>query len=207
MLLRLLKKEKQNLLANNLIIENFSEPHLNEVFSIESNSNPTPWKIDTFKQVLEVRTMSFVIKDESKMMDDDSNQDQTHYQNIEYFDIKQLIQEEVSLNYPNIVRCEEKCLEIKPLKTEEKNFPFEDFKNIGYASYVFGQKSYNGVAILAKNKIQGIEKNFFRDQKNQARTISCDIKLKSNIIKVINIYVPNGNPIDTDKYDLSLIHI
>ena len=90
---------------------------------------------------------------------------------------------------------------LQEIKTEEKNFPFEDFKNIGYTSYVFGQKSYNGVAILAKNKIQGIEKNFFRDQKNQARTISCDIKLKSNIIKVINIYVPNGNPIDTDKYD------
>ncbi len=90
---------------------------------------------------------------------------------------------------------------LQEIKTEEKNFPFEDFKNIGYASYVFGQKSYNGVAILAKNKIQDIEKNFFKDQKNQARTISCDIKLKSNIIKIINIYVPNGNPIDTDKYD------
>ena len=68
MLLRLSKKEKQNLLANNLIIENFSEPHLNEVFSIENNSNPTPWKIDTFKQVLEVRTISFVIKDENKIV-------------------------------------------------------------------------------------------------------------------------------------------
>ena len=68
MLLRLLKKEKRNLQANNLIIENFSEPHLNEVFSIESNSNPTPWKIETFKQVLEVRTMSFVIKDENKII-------------------------------------------------------------------------------------------------------------------------------------------
>ena len=68
MLLRLSKKEKQNLQANNLIIENFSEPHLNEVFLIESNSNPTPWKIDTFKQVLEVRTMSFVIKDENKII-------------------------------------------------------------------------------------------------------------------------------------------
>ena len=66
---------------------------------------------------------------------------------------------------------------LQEIKTEEKNFPFEDFKNIGYTSYVFGQKSYNGVAILAKNKIQGIEKNFFRDQKNQARTISVIINI------------------------------
>ena len=73
---------------------------------------------------------NLVIKDESMMMDDDSNQDQTHYQNIEYFDIKQLIQEEVSLNYPNIVRCEENCLEIKPLKTEEKNLPFKKIRDL-----------------------------------------------------------------------------
>ena len=73
---------------------------------------------------------NLVIKDESMMMDDDSNQDQTHYQNIEYFDIKQLIQEEVSLNYPNIVRCEEKCLEIKPLKKEEKNLPFKKIRDL-----------------------------------------------------------------------------
>ena len=73
---------------------------------------------------------NLVIKDESMMMDDDSNQDQTHYQNIEYFDIKQLIQEEVSLNYPNIVRCKENCLEIKPLKKEEKNFPFKKIRDL-----------------------------------------------------------------------------
>jgi len=73
---------------------------------------------------------NLVIKDESIMMDDDSNQYQTHYQNIEYFDIKQLIQEEVSLNYPNIVRCKENCLEIKPFKTEEKNFPFKKIRDL-----------------------------------------------------------------------------
>ena len=47
----------------------------------------------------------------------------------------------------------------KPNLDNDKSISFEDFKNIGYASYVFGQKSYNGVAILSKNKIQDIEKN------------------------------------------------
>ena len=73
---------------------------------------------------------NLVIKDESLMMDDDSNQDQTHYQNLEYFDVKQLIQEEVSLNYPNIVKCEEDCLEIKPIKKEEKNLPFKKIRDL-----------------------------------------------------------------------------
>ncbi len=43
-------------------------------------------------------------------------------------------------------------LMIQEIKTEEKNFPFNDFKNLGYQSYVFGQKSYNGVAFLSKKK-------------------------------------------------------
>ena len=38
---------------------------------------------------------------------------------------------------------------IQEIKTEEKNFPFNDFKNLGYESYVYGQKSYNGVAIIS----------------------------------------------------------
>lgn len=73
---------------------------------------------------------NLVIKDKALMMDDDSSQDQTHYQNLEYFDIKQLIQEEVSLNYPNIVKCEEDCLEIKPIKKEEKNLPFKKIRDL-----------------------------------------------------------------------------
>ena len=38
---------------------------------------------------------------------------------------------------------------IQEIKTEEKNFPFNDFKNLGYESHVSGQKSYNGVAFLS----------------------------------------------------------
>ena len=42
------------------------------------------------------------------------------------------------------------------IKTEEKNFPLQDFKNLGYNSHVFGQKSYNGVAFLSKIDINKI---------------------------------------------------
>ncbi len=92
-------------------------------------------------------------------------------------------------------------LMIQEIKTEEKNFPFQDFKNIGYNCYVFGQKSYNGVAIISKKKIESIEKTFLIDKKKQSRVIVGNIKNKSSSIKLINIYVPNGNPIGTDKYE------
>ena len=42
------------------------------------------------------------------------------------------------------------------IKTQNENFPTEAFKSLGYYSYVFGQKSYNGVAFLSKNKIENI---------------------------------------------------
>ena len=73
---------------------------------------------------------NLVIKDESLMMDDDSNQDQTHYQNLEYFDVIQLIQEELSLNYPNIVKCEQNCNQVECLEKEEKNLPFKKIRDL-----------------------------------------------------------------------------
>ena len=45
---------------------------------------------------------------------------------------------------------------IQEIKTEEKNFPFSDFTNLGYESHIFGQKSYNGVAFLSKINIDKI---------------------------------------------------
>ncbi len=89
---------------------------------------------------------------------------------------------------------------IQEIKTEEKNFPFTDLENLGYKSYVFGQKSYNGVAILSKINITEIDLKFIKDIKKQSRIIACNIKNKSKNIKLINVYVPNGNPIDTEKY-------
>ena len=90
---------------------------------------------------------------------------------------------------------------IQEIKTEEKNFPFSDFKNLGYESHVFGQKSYNGVAFLSKVNIDKINIQFIKDKNNQSRIIVGNIKSKSKNIKLINIYVPNGNPVGTEKYE------
>ena len=92
-------------------------------------------------------------------------------------------------------------LMIQEIKTEEKNFPFNDFKNLGYKSHVFGQKSYNGVAFLSRVNIDKINIQFLKDKNNQSRIIVGDIKNKLKDIKLINIYAPNGNPVDTEKYE------
>ena len=90
---------------------------------------------------------------------------------------------------------------VQEIKTQNENFPYNEFNQMGYDSHVFGQKSYNGVAIISKKKVKNINTNFFKDDLNQSRIITGDIELKKKKIKLINIYVPNGNPIDTDKYD------
>ncbi len=87
------------------------------------------------------------------------------------------------------------------IKTQEENFPFDEFKKFGYTSHVFGQKSYNGVAIVSKVKVKNINKDFIKDDLKQSRVITGEIQLKKKMIELINIYVPNGNPVDTDKYD------
>ena len=89
---------------------------------------------------------------------------------------------------------------VQEIKTEEKNFPFNDFKKLGYKSYVFGQKSYNGVAFLSKVNIDKIDLEFIKDKNKQSRIIVGEIKNKSKRVKLINIYAPNGNPINTEKY-------
>ena len=90
---------------------------------------------------------------------------------------------------------------LQEIKTENKNFPTTDFEKEGYTSYIFGQKSYNGVAFLSKIKINNISTNFIKDKLKQSRIIEGDIKNKKDSIKLINIYVPNGNPVETEKYD------
>ncbi len=92
-------------------------------------------------------------------------------------------------------------LMLQEIKTENKNFPVNDFEKIGYISHIFGQKSYNGVAFLTKVKFDNVNIEFIKDKLNQSRIIEGNIKNKKKIIKLINIYVPNGNPINTEKYE------
>ncbi len=52
-----------------------------------------------------------------------------------------------------LVKYKPEILMMQEIKTEDLNFPYEDFSSLDYESHVFGQKSYNGVAIVSKNKV------------------------------------------------------
>ena len=92
-------------------------------------------------------------------------------------------------------------LMMQEIKTPDDTYPYDDIKSLKYENYVFGQKSYNGVAIVSKKKLSNIKNDIFKDKLKQSRIITADIKHKSKNIQIINIYTPNGNPVDTEKYD------
>ena len=91
----------------------------------------------------------------------------------------------------------------------DDSFPIEPFEKLGYSVEVYGQKSYNGVAIISKIKAENVKKGFYgcndSDQNieislDQKRLISADI----NGIKFINVYVPNGSSIESSKFEYKI---
>tara|TARA_X000001036_G_scaffold436509_1_gene479816 strand:+ start:264 stop:1040 length:777 start_codon:yes stop_codon:yes gene_type:complete len=90
---------------------------------------------------------------------------------------------------------------LQEIKTQIETYPKDIFTKAGYESYVFGQKSYNGVAIVSKQKLTNINTNFVKDEYKQSRIITGELSLGKKKIDLINIYVPNGNPVDTEKYE------
>lgn len=90
---------------------------------------------------------------------------------------------------------------LQELKCQTKAFPSEQFEDIGYNCAVFGQKTYNGVAILSKYLIEDIifGSEIFDDDE-QARYIEAFI----NGFKIASVYVPNGQSVELPAYQYKL---
>ena len=81
---------------------------------------------------------------------------------------------------------------LQEIKTQNENFPSEIFKENGYNSYVFGQKSYNGVSFLSKSKIENVKNDFLKDKLKQSRIITGEIvlnKKKQNLLIFMSLMV------------------
>lgn len=89
---------------------------------------------------------------------------------------------------------------LQELKCTEETFPFEPFEDLGYNVIVFGQKSYNGVAIFSKMPLEDVRKGFLGFEDDQARYIEAF----AGGIRVASLYVPNGMEVGSDKYAYKL---
>jgi len=70
------------------------------------------------------------------------------------------IKEYLKRSSPDILMMQE-------IKTEDPTFPYDDFSALDYESHVFGQKSYNGVAIISKHKLENIRTDLIKDKLKQ----------------------------------------
>ena len=81
-------------------------------------------------------------------------------------------------------------LMMQEIKTPDETYPYDDIKKLNYENYVFGQKSYNGVAIISKKKLTNIENDIFKDKLKQSRIISADFNYKKKVLKLLTFIHP-----------------
>jgi exodeoxyribonuclease-3 len=94
---------------------------------------------------------------------------------------------------------------LQELKCEDHAFPTSAFEELGYNVITHGQKTYNGVAILSKQKPGDVRRGLDGDDEDtQARYIEAVFSLGSSVVRVASIYLPNGNPPDTEKFTYKL---
>jgi exodeoxyribonuclease-3 len=106
------------------------------------------------------------------------------------------------LRYLREVEPDVLCLQ--ELKCVEASFPRLEVEALGYNCAIHGQKGFNGVAILAKRPFE-VESGLPGDPSDeQARYIEAIVPNGDGIVRVASIYLPNGNPPQTDKYAYKL---
>ena len=99
---------------------------------------------------------------------------------------------------PDIVLLQEcKCV--------NEAFPAMEIEELGYNVAIHGQKTYNGVAILSKYKLDEITRGLPGDDDDlQARYIEAVASVPGGAIRVASVYVPNGQSADSDKFPYKL---
>jgi exodeoxyribonuclease III len=91
---------------------------------------------------------------------------------------------------------------LQEVKSQDEGFPYEEFEKIGYQAIWHGQKGFNGVAILADGrKPVEAQRTLPGDPTDEhARYIEADV----NGVRVVCLYLPNGNPVPGPKFDYKL---
>lgn len=94
---------------------------------------------------------------------------------------------------------------LQETKCVDEGFPREPFEALGYNVAIHGQKAFNGVAILSKLPFDEVTPRLPGDpEDDHARFIEAVVSTASGALRVASIYLPNGNPANTDKYPYKL---
>jgi exodeoxyribonuclease III len=93
---------------------------------------------------------------------------------------------------------------LQEIKCVDEKFPIEAFESLGYNVAVHGQKTYNGVAMLSKTPLEDVRRGLPDGEgDDHARYIEAVVS-GPKPVRVGGLYLPNGNPIATDKFAYKL---
>jgi exodeoxyribonuclease-3 len=94
---------------------------------------------------------------------------------------------------------------LQETKTVDDGFPREAFEELGYNLAIHGQKTFNGVAILSKRPFE-VARGLPGDENDaQSRYLEAVIPAGDGVVRVASIYLPNGNPVGSEKYPYKLM--
>ncbi len=89
---------------------------------------------------------------------------------------------------------------LQELKLEDAKFPIDAIQEAGYNAVFNGQKTYNGVAILSRTRAEDVTRDMPNFDDPQKRVIAATI----NGVRVVNVYIVNGQSVESDKYQYKL---
>jgi exodeoxyribonuclease-3 len=94
---------------------------------------------------------------------------------------------------------------LQEIKCQDDAFPREPLEAMGYNVAVHGQKTFNGVALLSKWPFDEVAPGLIGDEADvQARFLEALVSTKTGVVRVVSLYLPNGNPAPGDKSDSKL---
>ena len=89
---------------------------------------------------------------------------------------------------------------LQETKIQDHKFPYDELSQIGYHAVHLGQKTYNGVAIISRYAIEDVQFDMPDFEDEQKRVVAATIQG----IRIICVYIPNGQRVGSDKYDYKL---
>lgn len=93
---------------------------------------------------------------------------------------------------------------LQELKLDDDKFPLQAFVDAGYQAQWAGQKTYNGVAIVARQDCLDIQRNIPAFDDHQRRIIAATLKCPAGDVRIVSAYCPNGQAVGSEKYAYKL---
>ena len=93
---------------------------------------------------------------------------------------------------------------LQELKLNDEKFPLEAVQAAGYHSAIFGQKTYNGVAVLSRTPARSVIKNIVGFTDEQSRVIAVTLDMPACEVRVVNGYFVNGQAPGTEKFEYKM---